>query len=78
MSGKTFRPPPPRSDSIDIGSVLLRHSLQSKTGKAVNGKRALVLRHHKDLDRWECKVEKQDGTMALKQTNMKIPEIEAQ
>jgi len=63
---------PPRSDTIDIGSVVILHSLQSDIGKTANEKRALVLCYHSDLDRWECKVEGRDRTMALKESNMRL------
>lgn len=62
----------PPSESVKEGTVAMVHSLQSAGGKKTNGSRVLVMRHHPEQDRWQVRVEFQDGnvTKALKGANL--------
>jgi hypothetical protein len=78
-----FRRTPSNSShqKIDIGSIVVLHSLKSARGAEFNGKRAIVISKQKvqDCDRWETKVEGRNGTttMALKPENMHLSKISA-
>jgi hypothetical protein len=69
-----FRLPPNASKVIDVGSIVVIHSLKSERGAELNGKRAIVIA--KEKDRWVTKVEgKQSAgaqTTALKPDNLNI------
>ena len=82
------RPPPPpqptlfdskmaheHANSIQAGTMVRVHSLQSAAGKELNDGRALVLRFVESAGRWECRMElEQDelGTKAFKPENLKL------
>jgi hypothetical protein len=58
---------------IDVGSIVVLHSLKSARGDELNGKRAIVVA--RDGDRWVTKVESKDVAMkstALKPENLSI------
>ncbi|KAL7551035.1 hypothetical protein ACHAWF_014236 [Thalassiosira exigua] len=62
-----------RKSSLEVGIVAMVHSLQSATGKKINGQRALVIRYHPDQERWEVRLEFEEGhnaTKALKGANL--------
>jgi hypothetical protein len=67
---------PPTSKVIDVGSIVLIHSLKSERRAELNGKRAIVT--SRDKDRWVTKVEGQQKqnvgikTTALKPGNLSI------
>jgi hypothetical protein len=68
-----FRRPPNASKVIDVGSIVVIHSLKSARGAELNGQRAIVL--GKEQDRWVTKVEGKDvgaKTTALKPENLSI------
>jgi hypothetical protein len=65
-----FRQPPNASKVIDVGSIVLIHSLKSVRGAELNGKRAIVIARGKD--RWVTKVEgKQKQNVGIKTTALK-------
>jgi hypothetical protein len=65
-----FRQPPNASKVIDVGSIVLIHSLKSERGAELNGKRAIVI--SRDNDRWVTKVEgKQRQNAGIKTTALK-------
>jgi hypothetical protein len=65
-----FRQPPNASEVIDVGSIVLIHSLKSVRGAELNGKRAIVI--VRDKDRWVTKVEgKQKQNVGIKTTALK-------
>jgi hypothetical protein len=71
-----FRRPPNASKVIDVGSIVVIHSLKSVRGAELNDKRAIVLGREKD--RWVTKVEGKDvgcKTTALKPENLTISKI---
>jgi hypothetical protein len=69
-----FRVPPNASKVIDVGSIVVIHSLKSERGAELNGKRAIVI--SRDKDRWVTKVEGKQNvekkTTALKPDNLNI------
>jgi hypothetical protein len=71
-----FRQPPNASKVIDVGSIVVIHSLKSVRGAELNGKRAIVI--DRDKDRWETKVEGKQNvgteTTSLKPDNLRISE----
>jgi hypothetical protein len=78
-----FRRPPSNSShqTIDIGSIVVLHSLKSARGAELNGKRAIVISKQKvqDCDRWETEVEGRHvtTTTALNPENMRLSKIPA-
>jgi hypothetical protein len=71
-----FRRPPNASKVIDVGSIVVIHSLKSVRGAELNDKRAIVLGREKD--RWVTKVEGKDvgsKTTALKPENLSLSKI---
>jgi hypothetical protein len=71
-----FRRPPNASKIIDVGSIVVIHSLKSARGSELNGKRAIVIA--REQDRWVTKVEGKDvgaKTTALKPENLSISNL---
>jgi hypothetical protein len=65
---------PDMSGTVEAGTVVGIHSLQSAEGMKLNGERAVVIRYHPDQDRWQVLVENEteDGaTKALKTDNLR-------
>jgi hypothetical protein len=63
-----FRLPPNAPKVIDVGSIVVIHSLKSVRGAELNGKRAIVI--DRDKDRWVTKVEGKEN-VATKTTSLK-------
>jgi hypothetical protein len=63
---------PLRDTALDVGVVALVHSLQSERGKALNGKRCILLEYLSDDDRWKVQIQDETITTALKVSNLKL------
>lgn len=70
---------PKRDTEIGPGVVAFVHSLESSRGKALNNKRCVVLDYLKQEGegRWLVQVQEEGVTTALKEENLKLPELPA-